>query len=153
MPQPTYQTVKPETVLLPLPTDAEQQCRQLQKIRTCHTSESRQPLLLCSLSAISFMRTPPWNTPEFSSSVDHFQPLRRESLRPSGDTWIVPLADVPLFLTTKCTNRVGHCDLFPGSEDPSSLPACGGTAAAPIPSRWCTLRPEVYDSMFPSYIS
>ena len=82
VPQPTYQTVKPETVLLPLTTDAEQQCRQLQEIRTCRTSESRQPLLLCSLSAISSTHTPPWNTPEFSSfssSVDRFQPLRRES--------------------------------------------------------------------------
>ena len=34
VPQPTYQTVKPETVLLPLPPDAEQQCRQLQEFRT-----------------------------------------------------------------------------------------------------------------------
>ena len=56
---PLCQTVKPQTVLLPLPIDAEQQCRQLQEIRTCRTSESRQPLLLCSLSAISFMLTPP----------------------------------------------------------------------------------------------
>ena len=65
VPQPTYQTVKPETVLLPLPPDAEQQCRQLQEFRTCRTSESRQPPLLCSLSAISSTRTLPWNTPEF----------------------------------------------------------------------------------------
>ena len=135
VPQPTYQTVKPETVLLLLPTDAEQLCRQLQEIRTCRTSESRQPLLLCSLSAISFTHTPP--TPEFSSSsslVARFQPLRRESLRLSGGTLIVPPADVSLFLTTKCTNGVGRCDMFPGSEDPSSFPACWGTSAAPIPS-------------------
>ena len=32
-PQPTYHTVKPQTVLLPLPTDAEQQCRQLHEGR------------------------------------------------------------------------------------------------------------------------
>ena len=86
VPQTTYQTVKPQTVLLPLPTDAEQQCSQLQEIRTCRTSESRQPLLCCSLSAISVKLTPP--TPESSSSsspVDHSQPLHGESLRPSGN--------------------------------------------------------------------
>ena len=48
VPQPTYQTVKPQTVFLPLPANAEQQCRQLQEIRSCRTSESRQPLLRCS---------------------------------------------------------------------------------------------------------
>ena len=85
-PQPTYQTMKPQTVLLPLPADAEQQCRQLQEIRTCRTSESRQPLLCCSLSAISFTLTPPTSESSSSSSpVDRSQPLHRESLRPSGD--------------------------------------------------------------------
>ena len=138
VPQPIYQIVKLETVLLPLPTDAEQQCRQLQEIGTCRTSESRQPLLLCSLSAVSSTRTLPWNTPEFSSSsssVDRFQPLQRESLRSSCDTFIAPPAKVSLFPTTKCTNGVDRCDLFSGSEDHSSyLPACRCTSAALIPS-------------------
>ena len=119
VPQATYKTVKLQTVLLPLFADVEQQCRQLQKIRTCRTSESGQPLLCCSLSAISFTLTPP--TPESSSSsypVDRSQPLHRESLRPSGDAWVVPLPDVTLFLTTRYINGVSHCVVFPGSEDP-----------------------------------
>ena len=138
VPQPTYQTVKPQTVLLTLPADAEQQCRQLQEIRTCRTSESRQPLLRCSLSAISFALTSP--TPESSSSsspVDRSQPLHRESLRPSGDAWIVPPPDVSPFLTTRYVNGVSRCVVFSGSEDPccsSSFSTHGGTSAALIPS-------------------
>ena len=58
IPQTTHQTVKLQTVLLPLFADTEQQCRQLQEIRTCRTSESRQPLLCNSLSATSFTLTP-----------------------------------------------------------------------------------------------
>ena len=50
IPQTTHQTVKLQTVLFPLFTDIAQQCRQLQEIRTCRTSESRQPLLCNSLS-------------------------------------------------------------------------------------------------------
>ena len=122
VPQPTYH--------------AEQQCKHLQEFRTCQTSESRQPLLLCILWAISSTRTLPWNTPDFSSSssaIDRLQPLHRESLCPPGDT-LIPPAEVSLFPTTKCTNGVDRCDLFPGSEHPSSLPACGGTSTAPIPS-------------------
>ena len=121
VPQPTYQIVKPETVLLPFPPDTEQQCRQLQEFRTCRTSESRQPLLLCSLSAISSTHTLLRKPPEFSSSsssIDRFQPLRRESSHPTGDT-LLPPADVCLFPTVKCTNVVDRSDLFPGSEHPS----------------------------------
>ena len=132
-PQPTYQTVKPQTVLLPLPADAEQQCRQLHEIRTCRTSESRQPLLCGSLSAISFTLTPPTlESMSSSSPVDRSQPLHRESLRPSGDAWIVPQPDVSLFLTTRYINGVSRCVVFPGSEDPccsSSFSMRGGTSA------------------------
>ena len=104
IPRTTHQTVTLQTVLPPLFADAEQQCTQLQEIRTWRTSESRQPLLCCSLSAISFTLTLP--TPESSSSsspVDRSQPLHRESLRPPDDAWIVPPPDVPLFLTTRYT--------------------------------------------------
>ena len=130
--------MKLQTVLLPLFADAEQQCRQLQEIRTCRTSESRQPLLCCSLSAISFTLAPP--TPESSSSsspVDRSQPLHRESLRPSGDAWIVPPPDVSLFLTTRYINGVSRCVVFPGWEDPCCSYSCstrGGTSVALIPS-------------------
>ena len=80
------------------------------------------------------------STPEFSSSsssVDHSQPLHRESLRPSGDASIVPLPDVSLFLTTKFINGVSRSVVFPGSENPcssSSFSTRGGTSAFPIPS-------------------
>ena len=113
IPQTTHQTVKLQTVLLPLFADIEQQCRQLQEIRT---SESRQPLLCNSLSATSFTLTPP--TPESSSPVDRSQPLHRESLRPSGDAGIVPPPDVALSLTMRYINGVSHCVVFTGSEDP-----------------------------------
>ena len=86
IPQTTRRTVKLQTVLLPWFADIEQQCRQLQEIRTCRTSESSQPFWCNSLPATSFTLTPP--TPESSSSsspVDRSQPLHRESLRPTGD--------------------------------------------------------------------
>ena len=137
IPQTTHQTVKVQTVLLPLFADTEQQCRQLQEIRTCRTSESRQPLLCNSLSATSFTLMPP--TPESSSSsspVDCSQPLHRESLRPSGDAWIVPPPDVALFVTMRYINGVSRCVVFPGSEDPCcscSFSTRGGTSAALSP--------------------
>ena len=126
-----------QTVLLLLFADTEQQCRQLQEIRTCRTSESRQPLLCCNLSATSFTLTPP--TPESSSSsspVDHSQPLHQESLRPSGDAWVLPPPDVALFLTTIYINGVSRCVVFPGSEDPCcscSWSTRGSTSFALIP--------------------
>ena len=66
IPGTTDQTVTLQTVLPPLFEDTEQQCRQLQDIRMCRTSESRQPLLSTNLSATSFMLTLP--IPESSSS-------------------------------------------------------------------------------------
>ena len=55
IPRSTDQTVTLQTVLPPLFADTELQCRQLQEIRMCRTSESRQPLLSKNLSATSFM--------------------------------------------------------------------------------------------------
>ena len=137
IPQTTHQTVKLQTVLLPLFADTEQQCRQLQEILTCRTSESRQPLLCNNLSATSFTLTQP--TPESSSSsspVDHSQPLNRESLRPSGHAGIVPPPDVALFLTTRYINGVSRCVVFTGSEDPCcscSWSTRGSTSLVLIP--------------------
>ena len=54
--------------VVPPSPDIEQQCRQLQDFRTCRTPESRQPPLLCSLSAVSSTRMVPWKPPEFPSS-------------------------------------------------------------------------------------
>ena len=54
--------------VVPPSPDIEQQCRQLQDFRTCRTPESRQPPLLCSLSAVSSTHMVPWKPPEFPSS-------------------------------------------------------------------------------------
>ena len=137
IPQTTHQAVKLQTVILPLFPDIEQQCKQLQEIRTCRTSESRQPLLCNNLSATSFTLTPP--TPESSSSsspVDRSQPLHRESLRPSGDAGIVLLPDAALSLTMRYINGVSRCVVFTGSEDPCcscSWSSRGSTSLALIP--------------------
>ena len=58
IPQTTLKTVKLQTVRLPWLADTEQQCRQLQEIRTCRTSELRQPFWCNNLSATSFTLTP-----------------------------------------------------------------------------------------------
>ena len=95
IPETTDQTVTLQTILPPLFEDTEQQCRQLQEIRMCRTSESRQPRLSTNLSTTSFTLIPP--IPESSSSlspVDRSQPLHRESLRPSGDAGLSTLPHV-----------------------------------------------------------
>ena len=137
IPLTTTQTVKLQTVLLSLFADIEQQCRQLQEIRTCQTSESRQPLLCNSLSATSFTLTSPTRESSSSSSpVDCSQPLHRESLGPSGDAGIVPPPDVALSLTMRYINGVSRCVVFTGSEDPCcscSWSTRGSTSLALIP--------------------
>ena len=113
--------------VVPPSPDIEQPCRQLQDFLTCQTPESRQPSLLCSLSAVSSACTLPWKLPKFSSSsssIDRFQPLRRESSRPTGDTLLPPSADNCLLQGVDTPKTVGRCEPFPGSEYPSSLPAC-----------------------------
>ena len=113
--------------VVPPPPDIEQPCRQLQDFLMCRTPESRQPSLWCSLSASSSACTLPRKLPEFSSSsfsIDRFQPLRRESSRPTGDALFPPPADDCLFPGVDTPNTVGRCEPFPGSEYPSSLPAC-----------------------------
>ena len=113
--------------VVPPPPDIEQLCRQLQDFRTCLTPESRQPSLCCRLSASSSACTLPRKLPKFSlslSSIDRFQPLRPESLHPTDDTLLPPSADDCLFPSVDSPNTVGRCEPFPGSEYPSSLPAC-----------------------------
>ena len=113
--------------VVPPPPDIEQPCRQLQDFLTCRTPESCQPSLWCSLSFFSFARTLPRTLPEFSSSsssIDRFQPLRQESSRPMGDALLPPPADDCLCPGVNTPNTVGRCEPFPGSEYPSSLPAC-----------------------------
>ena len=59
-----------------------------------------------------------------SSSIDHFQPLCRESSRPTGDALLPPPADDCPFPGVDTPNTVGCCEPFPWSEYPPSLPAC-----------------------------
>ena len=90
--------------VVPPSSDIEQPCRQLQDSPTCRTPESRQR--------------------SFSSSIDRFQPLRRESSRPMGDTLLPPPLNDCLCPGVDTPNTVGRCVPFPESEYPSSLPAC-----------------------------
>ena len=113
--------------VVPPSPNIEQPCRQLQDFLTCRTPESRQPSLLCSLSAVSSTRTLSRKLSEFSSSsssIDRFRPLRRESSRPRVDALLPPPADDCLFPGVDTPNTVGRCEPFPGSEYPSCLPAC-----------------------------
>ena len=123
IPRKTHQTVTLQTVLLPLFPEIEQQCKQLQDIQMCRTSQSLRPLWCNNLSATSFTLTPP--TPESSSPVDRSQPLHRESLRPSGDAGISPPPYVAASLTMSFISGVHCCVVFTGSEDPRC--SCSGS--------------------------
>ena len=117
VPQTTLQAVKLQTVRFPWLTDSEQQCRQLQEIRTCRTSKSRQPFCCNNLSATSFTLTPPTPVSSSSSSpVDRSQPLYQESLRPTGGAGIKATPDVALFLTKRVIHGVCRCVVLTGSE-------------------------------------
>ena len=96
--------------VVPPSPDIEQPCRQLQDSPMCRTPDLRQPWLLWNLSAIYSAHTPPQKLPESS--------------RPTGDALLPPLADDCLCPSVDTPDTVGRCEPFPGSEYPSSLPAC-----------------------------
>ena len=103
--------------VVPPSPDIEQLCRQLQDSLTCRMPESRQPWLLCNLSANSPAHTLPRKVPEFSSSssvIDRFRPLRRESSRLTGDALLPLPADDCLCPGVDTPNTVGRCEPFPG---------------------------------------
>ena len=125
-------------VVSPSP-DIEQPCRQLQDSPMCRAPESRQPWLLWIFSAICcsrivFLRNTessthpsPRKQPESSSSsssIDRFRPLCRESSRRTGDALLPPPADDYICSGMDTPDSVGRREPFPGSEYPSSLPAC-----------------------------
>ena len=125
--------------VVPLSPDIEQLCRQLQDSPMCRSPELRQPWLFWNLLAIccnrifilrsteSSTHTPPRKLPESSStssSIDRFRPLCRESPRPTGDALLLPPADDCLCPGLHTPDSVGRRESFPGSEYPSSLPAC-----------------------------
>ena len=105
--------------VVPPPPDFEQPCRQVQDFLKCQTPESRQPSLWCSVSFFSSARTLPRTLQEFSSSsssIDCYQPLRRESSRPTGDALLPPPADDCLCPGVDTPNTVGRCEPFWGQN-------------------------------------
>ena len=112
----TYAGTMVTPFVVPPSSDIEQPCRQLQDSLTCWTPESHQPWLLCNLSAGSSAHTLPRKLQEFSSfpsSMDRFQPLRRESSRPTGDALLPPPADDCLCPGVDTPYTGGHCEPFP----------------------------------------
>ena len=80
--------------IVPPPPDIEQPCKQLQDFLTCRTPESRQPSLLCSLSASSAL-TLLQNLATFSSSslsLDRYPPegpcCRRQQMTVCFRVWM-----------------------------------------------------------------
>ena len=133
--QTTLKAVMLQTVRFPWFTDSEQQCRELQEIRTCRTSRSRQPFWRNNLSAISFTLMPPTPVSSSSSSpIDRSQPLHRESLRLTGGAGIKAPPDVAPLLTKEVIHGVSRCVVLTGSEDPGcSWPLRGSTPPALFP--------------------
>ena len=105
-----YYGIMATPFVVPPSPDIEQPCRQLQDSPTCRTPESRPPWLLCNFSVISSAHI---------RCRGGCQCFRRLHLR-------VTVSDLSAesrrFVDTP--NTVGRCELFPGSEYPSSLPAC-----------------------------
>ena len=100
----------------------------------CRTPESRQPSLLCSLSASSSVRMLPRKLPEFSSpsfSIDRFQPLRGNSSPPTGKARLPPPAVDCLVSSLEDPNIAVRHEPCPGSESPCDLPAYATVQAVP----------------------
>ena len=122
-------TVTPFVV--PPPPDIEQPCRQLHDFLTYRTPESRQSSFWLSLSASSTL-TLPRNPAKFSSSsfsLDRYPPLRGNKSPPAREALLPQPADDCLFPGMNDPNTAGWCEPFPGSEYPSSLPACATVRA------------------------
>ena len=118
--------------VVPPPPDIEQLVKQLHDFLTYGTPESRQSSFLLSLSASSSALTLPRNPAKFSSSsfsLDRYPPLRGNKSPPVGEALLPPPADDCLFPDLDDPNTAGRCEPFPGSEYPSSLPACATVRA------------------------
>ena len=84
--------------------------------------------MLLSLSTLSLPRNPA----KFSSSsfsLDRFQPLRGKTSPPTDEALLPPPADDCLVPGLNDPNTAVRCEPFPGSEYPSSLPACATVRA------------------------
>ena len=120
--------------VVPPALDIERPVMQLHDFLTYRTPESRQSSLLLSLSASSSALTLPRNPAKFSLSsfsLDCFQPLRGKTSPPTGEALLPPPADDCLVPGLDDPNTAIRCEPFPGSEYPSSLPACATVRAVP----------------------
>ena len=118
--------------IVPPPPDIERPVMQLHDFLTYRTSELRQYSLLLSLSASSSTLTLPRRPAKFSSSsfsIDCFQPLRGKTSPPTEEARLPPPADDCLAPGLDDPNTAVRCEPFPGSEYPSSLPACATVRA------------------------
>ena len=105
---------------------------QLHDFLTYQTPESRQSSLWSSLSASSSALTLPRNPAKFSLSsfsLDCFQLLRGKTLPPTDEALLPPPADDYLVPGLDDPNSAVRHEPFPGSEYPSSLPACATVQA------------------------
>ena len=78
------------------------------------------------------MLTLPRNPAKFSSSsfsLDRLKPLRGRISPPMGEALLPPPADYRLIPCLDDPNTAVRCETFPGSEYPSSLPACATVRA------------------------
>ena len=113
--------------VVPPALDIEWPVMQLHDFLTYRMPETCLSSLLISLSASSSALTLPRNPAKFSSSsfsLDHLQPLRGKISPPTGEALLPPLADDCLIPCLDDPNTAVRCETFPGSEYPSSLPAC-----------------------------
>ena len=118
--------------VVPPALDIEWSVMQLHDFLNYRTPETRLSSLLISLSAFSSTLTLPRNQAKFSSSsfsLEHLQPPRGKISPPTGEALLPPPADDCLIPCLDDTNTVVQCETFPGSEYPSSLPACATVRA------------------------
>ena len=118
--------------VVPPALDIERPVMQLLDFLTYRTSELRQYSLLISLSASSSALMLPRRPAKFSSSsfsIDRFQPLRGKTSPPTEEALLPPPADDCLAPGLDNPNTAVRCEPFPGSEYPSSLPACATVRA------------------------
>ena len=118
--------------VVPPALDIERPVMQLHDFLTYRTSELRQYSLLLSLLASSSALTLPRRPAKFSSSsfsIDRFQPLRGKTSPPTEEALLPPPADDCLAPGLDDPNTAVQFEPFPGSEYPSSLPACATVRA------------------------
>ena len=127
-----YGVNKGTPFIVPPALDIERPVMQLHDFLTYRTSELCQYSLLLTLLASSSALTLPRRPAKFSSSsfsIDRFQPLRGKTSPPTEEARLPPPADDCLAPGLDDPITAVRCEPFPGSEYPSSLPACATVLA------------------------